>query len=275
MDFGKTKKLGTVSFAHRRTEKPNADRFERHCHPGYEVLYIVDGRGKFVVEGVEYPLRAGMIMLLRPHEYHFVQPDPAFPYERICINFRADDPLVDPDGILSLQTHYGAGLCFLPDAMAVGVGEQLLGMDLCRVLEEKEAKALFCAGLTQLLLTLSVSASVDEQVENKLTAGVMAYLTEHLSEQLHLEELARIFFVSKYHLCRVFRSHAGVTVLEYLTAKRVARSQTLISQGCSAAEAARQTGFSEYSTFYRAYRRITGKAPTRKRKREKTEDDIH
>ena len=266
MDFGKSKKLGTVSFAHRRTEKPNADKFERHCHPVYEVLYIVDGRGKFVVEGVEYPLREGMIMLLRPHEYHFVQPDPAFPYERICINFRADDPLVNPGGILSLQMNYGAGLCYLPDAMAAGVGELLLGLDLCRILEEKETEALFCAGLTQLLLTLSVSAPVNEQVENKLTAGVMAYLTEHLSDQLHLEELARTFFVSKYHLCRVFRSHAGVTVLEYLTAKRIARSQTLMSQGLSAAEAARSAGFSEYSSFSRAYCRCTGKAPTRRRK---------
>ncbi len=266
MDFSCERKLGTVCYCHIRTEAPDpgAERFERHCHPYYEALYIVQGRGKFVVECMEYPLREGMLMLLRPHEYHFAQPDPSFPYERICMNFSSTDSIVDPDGMASLQAGYGAGQCYLPENMAAGVGQQLLGLNICRDMEEQDAAALLRAGLTQLLLTLSVSSPLNERTENALTAGVMAYLTEHLAEELRLEELSKHFYVSKYHLCRVFRSHAGVTVLEYLTAKRIARAQTLLARGVSAAEAARLTGFSEYSTFYRAYRRITGKAPTRR-----------
>jgi len=272
MDFSCRRKLGTIRYCHIRTEVPDpgAERFERHCHPHYEALYIVQGRGKFVVEGMEYPLREGMLMLLRPHEYHFMQPDPSFPYERIYINFSSADPIVDPDEMASLQAGYGAGQCYLPEAMAAGVGQQLLGLDICSEMKEQDAAALFRAGLTQLLLTLSVSSPLNEQTENALTAGVMAYLTEHLAEELRLEELAKKLYVSKYHLCRVFRSHAGVTVLEYLTAKRVAKAQALLQQGVSAADAAQRTGFSEYSTFYRAYRRITGKAPTRQRKTGKT-----
>jgi len=268
MNFSCARKVGEIRYCHIRTEAPDpeAERFERHCHPCYEALYIVQGRGKFVVEGMEYSLREGMLMLLRPHEYHFVQPDPSFPYERVFVNFTSSDALIDPDKVPSLQAGYGAGQCYLPEAMAAGVGQLLLGLDICREMAERDAAALLRACLTQLLLTLSVSAPLNEQTENALTAAVMAHLTEHLTEELRLEELAKTFYVSKYHLCRVFRSHAGVTVLEYLTAKRVAKAQMLLQQGMPAADAAHCTGFSEYSTFYRAYRRIMGKSPTRQRK---------
>jgi len=266
MDFFSIRRFGTSRFAHHRTENPAQERFERHCHPYYELLYIVEGSGKFVVEGAEYPLHSGMIMLLRPYEYHFVCPDSQYPYERVYLNFSRDDALVDPDGIPALQVRFGRGLCFLPEGLTAGVGEILQQRELYSQLNDEDAKTLFCACLTHLLLVLSLSSPMDERVENVLTAGVMQYLTEHLECDMSLEELAKQFYVSKYHLCRVFRNHAGVTVLEYLTAKRVARAQMLMAGGASAAEAARQSGFAEYSTFYRAYRRCTGKVPTGRKK---------
>ena len=266
MDFSSMRRFGVSRIVHNRTECPSQERFERHCHPFYEILYIVEGTGKFVVEGVEYPLRSGMLMLLRPHEYHFVCPDPQYPYERVYLNFTPSDALVDPDGIPALQDRPGVGLCFLPEGLTAGVGDALMSRHLFSRLSDENARALFCACLTRLLLVLSASSPLDERMENALTAAVMQYLTEHLESDVSLEELAKRFFVSKYHLCRVFRNCAGVTVLEYLTAKRVARAQTLMAGGTSAAEAARQSGFSEYSTFYRAYCRCTGKAPTRRRK---------
>lgn len=274
MDFSNVRKFGASQFVHNRTENPSREKFERHCHPYYEALYIVEGSGKFVVEGVEYPLRSGMLMLLRPHEYHFVCPEPEHPYERVYLNFSASDSLVDPDKIAVLQVRSGLGLCFLQENMAAGVADLLLARSFYRKLEDADALSLFRAGLTQLLLTLSFSSPVDERPENPLAAGVMQYLTENLAREVCLEELAKHFFVSKYHLCRVFRNCAGVTVLEYLTAKRIAHAQALIAGGVSASEAARQSGFAEYSTFYRAFCRCTGKAPTKRRKRT-VQDNTH
>lgn len=265
MDFNRKCKVKGIQFHHQRTEKPNADEFERHCHPKYELLYLVQGRGKFVVESAEYPLREGMAVLLRPYEYHYVQPDGECAYERIVVSF-SQDRVAEALQTLPLLQKSGDGACFLPDGMQFGVAEALRTLDAALLLEKEPAEVLLQAVLQQVLTLLHLSSPVASVEEDPLIERVMSYLTEHLVENLSLEELATRFFISKYHLCRAFRRHAGVTVLDYLTAKRVAMAQALLLQGVPAAEAARQTGFSEYSTFYRAYRKHTGKAPLRQRK---------
>lgn len=267
MDFKQGKKTGGISFHHQRTEKPDAGEFDRHCHPRYELLYLLRGRGKFVVESVEYPLREGMAVLLRPYEYHYVQPDADCIYERIVVNFTPESIDEAVRALPLMQKNDGsAGVCFFPDGMHYGAAEPLRSLDAAMQLDEKTAALLLSAVLHQVLPLLHLSVPAASAEADPLMERVMSYLTEHLAEELSLEELANRFFLSKYHLCRTFRKHAGVTVLDYLTAKRVAMAQTLLAQGVSAAEAARQTGFAEYSTFYRAYRKHTGKSPARQRK---------
>lgn len=267
MDFKQGGKTGGISFHHHRTERPDAGEFDRHCHPKYELLYLIQGRGKFVVEGAEYPLREGMTVLLRPYEYHAVQPDADCPYERIVVNFSAQSI---EEAVCSLpimqKTDGSAGVCFFPDGLRSGVAEALRALDAALQLGEDTAGVMIPAVLHQVLPLLHLSVPAASAEADPLMERVMSYLTEHLTEKLSLEELAGRFFISKYHLCRAFRRHAGVTVLEYLTAKRVAMAQTLLAQGVPATETARQTGFTEYSTFYRAYRKQTGKSPARKRR---------
>ena len=73
---------------------------------------------------------------------------------------------------------------------------------------------------------------------------------------------AKRFFISKYYLCHLFRKHTGVTVLAYLNSKRIAMAHHLISKGEPPTEVAYRVGFQDYSTFYRAYKKETGQAPT-------------
>ena len=51
--------------------KPN-DLNVRHCHDFYEILYVIDGKGKLVIEGREYPLFPHTLVVIPPLEYHYV-----------------------------------------------------------------------------------------------------------------------------------------------------------------------------------------------------------
>ena len=53
MDFKQKRKCGGISFHHQRTETPDAGEFEKHCHSNYELLLLLQGQGKFVVEGAQ------------------------------------------------------------------------------------------------------------------------------------------------------------------------------------------------------------------------------
>lgn len=263
MDGNYSEKLVGVSFHCQRTEAPDASVFEQHCHTAYELLYLKQGKGKFVVESTEYPLFPGMLLLIRPYEYHYVCPDGAEPYDRIVISFKEDYPCAAVGSLPLLHRQPGeAGLCFA-GGKAAQVLEHLL---LCGNLSNEQKAVMTRASVEQALLLLSMEEPVAAEA-NPLMERVMQHLTEHLTEHLSLDALAGEFFLSKGHLCRAFRRHAGVTLLDYITAKRVAYARSLLRQGVAAADCARQAGFGEYSTFYRAYCKHTGHSPVDERKK--------
>ena len=80
-----------------------------------------------------------------------------------------------------------------------------------------------------------------------------------------LDQLSDRFYISKHHLNKVFRRATGTTVFDYLLHKRIVLAQELLIDGLSAQEAAARTGFGDYSSFYRSYRRILGHSPLQDR----------
>jgi len=90
---------------------------------------------------------------------------------------------------------------------------------------------------------------------------VIRYLTEHFREPLRLDDLAARFFISKSYLNRHFKAYTNATVYAYLMALRITHARRMLREGATAAEAGRECGFSDYSTFYKAFKAQTGLAP--------------
>ena len=64
---------------------------KKHCHDSYEMLFVMQGEGKFVVEGKEYLLGPRRVMITKPLEYHYVTINPEIEYERYVIRFTEGD----------------------------------------------------------------------------------------------------------------------------------------------------------------------------------------
>ena len=47
-----------------------------HAHDMCEILYLLSGVGRYIVEGSEYTIEPGGMMLMRPSETHKVQMQP-------------------------------------------------------------------------------------------------------------------------------------------------------------------------------------------------------
>ena len=92
-------------------------------------------------------------------------------------------------------------------------------------------------------------------------SSILFYLNQHLKDPVTLDEISDHFFISKHHLNKVFKKATGTTVIDYLLRKRIAYAQMLLFNGCHAKEAASDSGFLDYSSFYRSYVRILGHPP--------------
>lgn len=96
--------------------------------------------------------------------------------------------------------------------------------------------------------------------------AILAYINGSLHQRITLDDLEKAFYINKYHLCHIFKQNTGFAILEYISYKRILRAKELLAEGQSAAEAAVQVGYSDYSTFFRAFKNIVGISPNKYKK---------
>ena len=239
---------------------------DRHCHDMYEILFVLQGDGRYIVEGSYYDIKPGTLMVIRPFEYHCVEVDSCKPYERYVINFR-DTSLAD-DALMLLNSFMSTGDDTSGKFYSLQTKSRLI-LSLFERFEDSQSLPKIEQGifmkmlLSELIVLLSASDGetlVKDDVE--LGARVIKYLNEHIDRDITLDKLAKRFFVSKYYLCRAFKKHNGISVHGYVNQKRVMYAKQLIESGETASGAAYRVGFGDYSAFYRAYVKVLGKSPT-------------
>lgn len=266
--------FGHMRYFHSRTEQPKPQNFERHCHDTYEILYVIHGFGKYVVEGAEYSLKPNTLLFTRPYEFHYVCPDLDGLYERCVIHFDLSAP-IDSAARLSLLSREGGagyGMYFAEEALGeeiraifAEIGASFEMFEGASQRAEYE-ETMFRTALTRLLFFLSAEkpkAMLPE--EETLAMRVTDYINRNLSSPLSLDALAGHFFVSKYYLCHAFRRQAGVSVSAYINTKRIAVAEQMLASGEPATAVAFAVGFGNYSTFYRAFCKRTGHPPAHRR----------
>lgn len=238
----------------------------RHCHDRYEILYVVEGKGKCVVEGVEYAIHPRTVMLVRPFAYHTLMLDSDSPYERYVLQFSDATLMGDAPTILSEmlpEKNDEVESSFIIKNITSDTASLFERFDAIAALPESGRLSYLRMLISQIVIMLSASAD-DHHINDRgeLGARVIRYLNGSIDKNLSLDHLARHFFVSKYYLCRAFKKHNGISIHGYINQKRIMYAKQLIEQGETASVAAYKVGFGDYSAFYRAYVKIIGTSPT-------------
>jgi AraC-like DNA-binding protein len=96
---------------------------------------------------------------------------------------------------------------------------------------------------------------------------VLAYLMQHFTEEVSLEEVASIANMSPQSFCRFFKHCTRKTFLAFLNELRVGYACRLISENhYNISEIGYKSGFNNLSNFNRQFKRVMGKTPSAYRK---------
>ena len=88
------------------------------------------------------------------------------------------------------------------------------------------------------------------------------YLTDHLTQEIRTEDIAEAVGISPYHLSRLFKTHTGLTLREYLARERIeAAKQLLATTDRTIPQIASLLRFCDQSYFTMVFRRQTGQTP--------------
>ena len=245
---------------------------EYHYHEFCKVLLLLQGSGGYFVDGQRYLLQSGDIVLLDAHSIHRPELDTHAPYERIILYISPEYLQRQSTPDCNLQSVFSGEKSHV--LRLNGENRQKI-FRLAARLERDLAEDAFgreivsSAGLLQLLVEIGRNREKPESAgpgplipKDKRIAEILSYIDAHLSEDLDAEVIAKAFFISKYHMMRLFRRETGTTVHLYITQKRLVKARELMDTGMRATEACYRCGWRSYSSFTRAYGKHLGTTPT-------------
>ena len=266
-------KQGDVWVHHTRDEIPHTENLTIHAHSGCELYCFLQGEGYYTVEGNHYQLSPGTILLMRSGETHMPHIRPTGAYERIAVHFPTAYLMEEDPALTALFDDRPLGVhnCYPPEPSDLDYLRSTL-LRLCTPSEgdtEKRIRAYLIPVLYELAgrrVRQTGAVLPTARPHDPLVIDVIEYINTHLTEEFSLEDLSRRFFFSISHINKVFRAETGSSVWDYVVVKRLLLARSLLHSGVSAAGAAARSGFSDYSSFFRLYRRRFGLSPTKDRK---------
>lgn len=93
------------------------------------------------------------------------------------------------------------------------------------------------------------------------------HIEDHIKEDVTIEELAKVSYLSMYYFQKLFNRLVGKTVHEYIKARRVAKAKPLLKEtNRRIADIALEYGFNSHETFTRAFKELYGVTPEAYRK---------
>lgn len=243
--------------------------FSYHYHDFHKIIVFISGKVTYHIEGKAYHLKPRDILLVSQGAIHKPEIDPSVPYERYIFWIRDDLSCQELNTCFQKANDRSFNLVRADSALQERLKDLLPEIE--QTLQNKHfgdtvlRNALFTQFMIYInRIFLRTSSSPDEKTYSSDTQveQLLKYINRNLSENLSIDQLAERFFLSKYHMMRKFKNETGYTIHNYITSKRLLMARSLISQGMPVMKAAQASGFHDYTTFVRAYKKQFGKAPS-------------
>lgn len=262
---------------------PKKREWREHHHTELEISLVKEGQGVYTVGAAQYTIKPGDVFLFGTHEEHYITDISGCERLRLMnIHFEprfiwAGSDLFD---VKYLRIFFDRSENFRNRLDR----ENPATSEIVRLLVEIEREAaerreeyelMVKIKLLSLLVLLlreydyvSDGTSYVESAKYSQISGAMKYIDENLAEPLTLDEIAARANLNKTYFTTLFKKLNGVTPWEYLTARRIEKSYSLLSRrDMNILEVANSCGFNNASNFNRAFRKLTGMTPSEYRTR--------
>ena len=255
---------------HRDTSFSN-EMLQLHSHTFYEILCCRNSCGaEYLVGSDRYRLQQGDIIFVPPGVSH-----------RPLLPAQMDTPYIRDVLWLSEEFVQGLRQQFPEQSWHLQQYSSLLRTAgtrwtfLCDLLRNAVREAeqntsdrdILIAGMAMTFMIHLKRAFLDQNTvpipaeKPDLPARMLAYIEDNLHTPITLAKVADRFYVSESTVSQTFRRKMGVSFYRCVTQRRLIAAKKLILEGHLLEQIAEETGFCDYSAFYRAFKQTYGISP--------------
>ena len=277
IENGKTVSLFT-GYRHGRPEP-------KHIHDFIELVYVLDGKSRQYIDDRVYDVSHGDLLFINYGSTHAFEASEDYVYVNVCFS-----PEVMGNGIITAENAFsllsltsfneicnesdGARITFFGNERRE-VEDILLAMKR-ESKEQQTSWARVMENYLNILITKmlrKIEVSMKEQEIGDIWRELSEYIDDNLNAELTLSSLAQKCFYNPSYFSRIFKEKFKMSLVEYVTRKRLDHAIALLSDGAlSIDEISTKVGFSDRSSFYRAFSKYVGGTPSAYRDKVKKSD---
>lgn len=237
----------SVLFCERFDGKSNIWNFNRHKHDCIELLYFLDGTAEVSLADTSIGASLYDLVIYPSGTYHTEHLQFNHRQEVICVWI--DIPGLTVPNVIRIQDK-DASLKWL----LLNLHDEYKSENKCRCLIDNYLKTI--------AILIARKCFLGNSADNYVSR-IMLYIQDHMSEQLTVEQLSELIYVSKSYLSRLFKQQTGLSLIEYLRLVRIEKAKTLlISSNVSIEEISNIIGYNSPKYFCRAFRICSGMSPS-------------
>lgn len=253
---------------------------EYHSHDFIELIIILQGKGRFIIDGETYEVKEGHLVILNPGTLHRSSPDGQSDQSyvecylgftnvefRNCPKnhlplFRNREPIVKlPEEWKQLIFHlcgainqessrYEAGRSFMLKAYLIQV--------LCLIerLRRQDLEQVNKGGCSARYEFKSIT-------KKYIVQNIMKYMEENYREKISLDQIADNMYLSSYYISKLFKSETGDTPINYLISLRMRKAREILDKDPerSVQEVAAAVGYEDAYHFSKLFKKYYGLSP--------------
>lgn len=235
---------------------------KRESLDSYLYIIVKSGSGLFTYEGRTYTVNSGNHIFIdckRPYSHQSSHTDP---WELVWVHF---------NGVLMKQyfDYYTnkntSPLCKMENTLELNnILEELM-----TVASNKGTKSeIISSNLLNNLITLILvpaTSPVNNSPSNTIDKirQIKDYLDSNFQKKIHLDMIVEDFYISKYHMSREFKKAYGITIANYVIAKRITYAKELLRfSDIKIEKIGRICGIEDNSYFNKVFRKCEGMTAT-------------
>lgn len=232
-----------------------------HWHSFFEIEYILEGEGEYILNGVSYKLRNNLMLLATPSDFHAYY----FSSKTKIINIQFPSELLNPDIYKKMSKPV-----IINDVNMLY--QQLLLSLYDHNPTSPNYNQNFIRNMLNSLLFLaysdkhSISTQKHDEINNYFHK-IILYVNSHFQEQISLTGLSEYLHLRPEYISRLFKKNSNQTFSEYLTEIRLSHAFNLLKlSDMSIYDVATNSGYTSFPHFIRMFKKKYGYPPSQIRK---------
>lgn len=274
-----------IYFHHSLSVSPKGTsiKYSPEMHPQCELLLLLSGVVRYVIEGETYILSPGDFIMLDSYNLHSLSIDAEGGYERIVLHFTSE--LIPHFEQLDIMKAFNNARNFrhiIPKEIVnkTEIKNLLFECEAVCKKNDRFTDVLLTSIILKLLIEINHAAEKMQPLlslnkmnvvdKKEFSIACTKYIRKNINKMLSAKDIADSIHVSESYLHHRFKKETGVTIHNYILVQKMQLAIIYLDKNYLPQQVSEMLGYGYYSSFYYSFKKFFGYSPNNHNRNKRT-----